>query len=423
MATAKGDVHDIGKNIVGVVLRCNNYEVIDLGVMVPPTRSSQTAREIDADVIGVSGLITPSLDEMCTWPAEMQREGFDIPLSDRWRHHQPCSHRGEDRAALRQRRWSTSPDASRAVGVVPKLLGEAVPSSSDWSPRSTRRTPPQCARAGPAQNAHRSLHLETARANASPSTGPSSRRPSRPSPASATFDDITSAILRRLHRLDTVLPHLGPGRRPFPRSSTTRSSARRREALFETPRRCSMRIIDEQWLQPRGRRRVLAGQQPIGDDIDVYADDTRTAAPGHAAHAAPAGAPTPTDGPTSRSPTSWRRSESGVKDYIGAFAVTTGSGVDDIACAAFEADHDDYPSHHGQGPGRPSGRGDRGVPAPSGANRPLGLPDRRASPTRSSSRSDTRASVRLPAIRPVPTTPRRARSSSSSRCPTESTST
>src|SRR6202023_432235 len=80
MATVKGDVHDIGKNIVGVVLQCNNYEVIDLGVMVPAAKILETAKREKADIIGLSGLITPSLDEMCFVAAEMEREGFDCPL-------------------------------------------------------------------------------------------------------------------------------------------------------------------------------------------------------------------------------------------------------------------------------------------------------------------------------------------------------
>jgi 5-methyltetrahydrofolate--homocysteine methyltransferase len=80
MATVKGDVHDIGKNIVGVVLQCNNYEVIDLGVMVPAEKILQTAREENVDMIGLSGLITPSLDEMCSVAAEMQRVGLKVPL-------------------------------------------------------------------------------------------------------------------------------------------------------------------------------------------------------------------------------------------------------------------------------------------------------------------------------------------------------
>src|SRR5258708_10761588 len=80
MATVKGDVHDIGKNIVGVVLQCNNYEVLDLGVMVPAAKILETAQKEKADIIGLSGLITPSLDEMCLVAAEMERQGFDLPL-------------------------------------------------------------------------------------------------------------------------------------------------------------------------------------------------------------------------------------------------------------------------------------------------------------------------------------------------------
>src|SRR5437867_4284355 len=80
MATVKGDVHDIGKNIVGVVLQCNNYEVVDLGVMVPAAKILETAQKEEADIIGLSGLITPSLDEMCHVAAEMERQGFDVPL-------------------------------------------------------------------------------------------------------------------------------------------------------------------------------------------------------------------------------------------------------------------------------------------------------------------------------------------------------
>ena len=122
LATAKGDVHDIGKNIVGVVLRCNNYEVIDLGVMVPSARILETARSEEADLIGVSGLITPSLDEMCHVASEMEREGFELPLliggATTSRVH----------SAVKIAPNYSGPtvyvaDASRAVGVVGQLMG------------------------------------------------------------------------------------------------------------------------------------------------------------------------------------------------------------------------------------------------------------------------------------------------------------
>ncbi len=122
MATVKGDVHDIGKNIVGVVLACNNYEIIDLGVMVPSQKILQVARDEKVDVIGLSGLITPSLDEMVHVAAEMEREGFDIPLliggATTSRVHtavkiHPRYERGQAVYVI---------DASRAVGVVSSLL-------------------------------------------------------------------------------------------------------------------------------------------------------------------------------------------------------------------------------------------------------------------------------------------------------------
>src|SRR5438067_10720505 len=129
MATVKGDVHDIGKNIVGVVLQCNNYDVVDLGVMVPAARILETAREKKADIIGLSGLITPSLDEMCHVAAEMEREGFDIPLliggATTSRVHTAVKiHPNYTRG---QTVYVT--DASRAVGVVASLISKETRAS------------------------------------------------------------------------------------------------------------------------------------------------------------------------------------------------------------------------------------------------------------------------------------------------------
>ena len=122
MATVKGDVHDIGKNIVGVVLQCNNYEVIDLGVMVPAQIILDKARELKADMIGLSGLITPSLDEMCHVAAEMERDGFDLPLliggATTSRVHTAVKISPNYKRS--QAIYVT--DASRAVGVVSSLM-------------------------------------------------------------------------------------------------------------------------------------------------------------------------------------------------------------------------------------------------------------------------------------------------------------
>ena len=143
LATAKGDVHDIGKNIVGVVLGCNNYEVIDLGVMVPASKLLQTIKETGADIVGVSGLITPSLDEMCHVASELEREGFDIPLliggATTSRVH----------TAVKIAPHYTGPtiyvtDASRAVGVVSRLLGDnsidfVVKTATEYEAIATQR--------------------------------------------------------------------------------------------------------------------------------------------------------------------------------------------------------------------------------------------------------------------------------------------
>ena len=106
MATVKGDVHDIGKNIVGVVLQCNNYEVIDLGVMVPCDKILDVAKKENVDIIGLSGLITPSLDEMVHVAREMQRQDFKHPANDRRRHHFEGTHCGQDRTPVQERHRS-----------------------------------------------------------------------------------------------------------------------------------------------------------------------------------------------------------------------------------------------------------------------------------------------------------------------------
>src|SRR5437763_11494791 len=134
MATVKGDVHDIGKNIVGVVLQCNNYEVIDLGVMVPAPKILETARELNADAIGLSGLITPSLDEMVHVAQEMEREGFDVPLLIGG----ATTSRAHTAVKIAPHYRSSTVhvvDASRAVGVVNSLLNEELKSKFDAQTR------------------------------------------------------------------------------------------------------------------------------------------------------------------------------------------------------------------------------------------------------------------------------------------------
>src|SRR5437868_8925245 len=135
MATVKGDVHDIGKNIVGVVLQCNNYQVVDLGVMVPAAKILETARQEKADAIGLSGLITPSLDEMVHVAQEMEREGFDVPLLIGG----ATTSRAHTAVKIAPHYQSSTVhvlDASRAVGVVNSLLNDRQRAAFDVTTRA-----------------------------------------------------------------------------------------------------------------------------------------------------------------------------------------------------------------------------------------------------------------------------------------------
>ena len=165
MATVKGDVHDIGKNIVGVVLQCNNYDVIDLGVMVPAAKILDTAREKKADVIGLSGLITPSLDEMVHVAQEMEREGFRLPLLIGG----ATTSRAHTAVKIAPHYHASTVhvlDASRAVGVVNALLNEQLKSDFD---RKTREDYERLRREHAAKTqAKKLLTLEQARANRTP---------------------------------------------------------------------------------------------------------------------------------------------------------------------------------------------------------------------------------------------------------------
>ena len=140
LATVKGDVHDIGKNIVGVVLRCNNYEVIDLGVMVPCEQILQRAIDEQVNLIGLSGLITPSLDEMVFVSKEMERRGFELPLLIGGATTSPQPYGGEDRTGVLREPPSTSSMASRVVDVVSSLLSQARGRSSTRRIGGVRRS-------------------------------------------------------------------------------------------------------------------------------------------------------------------------------------------------------------------------------------------------------------------------------------------
>ncbi len=336
LATVKGDVHDIGKNIVGVVLQCNNFEVIDLGVMVPAAKILAVAREQNVDVIGLSGLITPSLDEMCHVAAEMEREGFDVPLliggATTSRVHtavkiHPNYARGQAVHVL---------DASRAVGVASSMLGrDRAAYAADVQAEYVRIA--EAHQRG--QDAKRRITLATARADALKLDW-SSYRPARPTfLGPRLFNDYPIAEL--VPYIDwTPFFATWEMKGTFPQILEDEKVGPAARALYDDARAMLAKMVAEKWVSANG----VIGFWPanaVGDDIALYADDTRAAEVArlftlrqqiarstdrrrHVALSdflAPAG--------------------SGVADYVGGFAVTAGIGEEAVA-ERFARANDDY---------------------------------------------------------------------------------
>jgi len=359
MATVKGDVHDIGKNIVGVVLQCNNYEVVDLGVMVPAQKIIDTAREVGADMIGLSGLITPSLDEMVGFATEMERQGLEIPLlvggatTSRAhtavkvdpRYHGPVV-------------WVK--DASRSVPVAAALLSDERRDAlldevrADYDSIRTRHA---------AKNQERPLvSLEDARANRTPVDW-SGYRPPVPRALQVQAKDVWSH--RPGERAGDVRPHFVrtfgdyaleelreyidwqpffnawemKGR--FPDILNNPSTGEAARKLWDDAQAMLDRVIEERWLRAKG----VVGLFPanaVGDDVEVYADDSRTEVLTTLCNLRQQGKHR--EGVPNRSLGDYvAPKETGLRDYVGAFAVTAGLGIAD-KIAELKADLDDYSS-------------------------------------------------------------------------------
>jgi 5-methyltetrahydrofolate--homocysteine methyltransferase len=338
MATVKGDVHDIGKNIVGVVLQCNNYEVIDLGVMVPAQKILETAREEKADIIGLSGLITPSLDEMCHVAAEMEREGFDMPLliggATTSRVHtavkiSPNYQRG-------QAIYVT--DASRAVGVVSSLLSETERRPYIETVRADYARTREAHLKGEARKTR--IPLEMARANAFAIDWKKARirKPEFFGTKSFAAYDLAE-LIRYIDWTPFFQTWELNGRYPRILDDNMVGSEARR--LFADAQFLLTRLVAERWVEAR----AVIGFWPanaISDDIEVFTDETRSSrlamlhtlrqqmardATRERAHTALADFIAP--------------KATGIADYIGAFAVTTGIG-EEAALERHIAKTDDY---------------------------------------------------------------------------------
>ena len=334
MATVKGDVHDIGKNIVGVVLGCNNYEVVDLGVMVPAEQILRAAVEKQADMIGLSGLITPSLDEMVYVAKEMERRGMDLPLliggATTSRQHtavkiapnygQPIVH---------------VHDASRAVGVVASLLDEEGRAKLDASNRAD-------------QEELRELHLGRrekpllAHADAVANRSPITWREEDVAVPSFTglrvVDDVT--LDRIAEYIDwTYFFSAWELRGRFPQILDDPKIGEAARELYDAGRALLDRIVADGSLEARG----VFGFWPanaVGDDIVLWSDETRSDE--HARFPMLRQQSVIADGRPNRSLADFvAPHDSGLADWIGAFCVTAGIGADELA-ARYEAEHDDY---------------------------------------------------------------------------------
>ena len=336
LATVKGDVHDIGKNIVGVVLQCNNYEVIDLGVMVPAETILKTAQDEDVDIIGLSGLITPSLDEMVHIGKEMQRRGFSLPLliggATTSQIHTSVKIDPQYENAV-----VYVPDASRAVGVASSLLSEDKRESYIMQIKARYR---ELREQREAQQQTRQLaSLEAARANRFGNSWETYQPVVPEFLGTRVFDDYPLAELAT--RIDW-----GPffktwelsGRYPdILEDDVVGGEARK---LFDDATTMLRQIIQEKWLTARAVIGFYPANTVNDDDVELYTDESR--------------GEVLTTFRFLRQQMQKRRQASnqcladfiapkasGVADYIGAFAVTTGIGIED-RLAVFEADHDDY---------------------------------------------------------------------------------
>jgi 5-methyltetrahydrofolate--homocysteine methyltransferase len=336
LATVKGDVHDIGKNIVGVVLQCNNYEVIDLGVMVPSQVILETAREKQVDIIGLSGLITPSLDEMCHVASEMEREGFDLPLliggATTSRVHTAVKISPNYRRS--QAIYVT--DASRAVGVVAGLM------SRDERPKQIAKVRDEYQRMaesyarGQAQKSRATL--AEARANALKLDW-SGYTPPKPTYFGArVFEDYDLATLVRY--IDwTPFFQAWELKGQYPRILEDDKYGEAARNLFDDAQAMLKQLVEEKWLKAS----AVAGFWPansVGDDIALFADETRKI-PLATLHTLRQQMRRDGGKPNLALADFVAPKESGLADYVGGFAVTAGIGEEDVA-RRFERVNDDY---------------------------------------------------------------------------------
>ncbi len=335
LATVKGDVHDIGKNIVGVVLQCNNYEVIDLGVMVPSARILETARRENVDIIGLSGLITPSLEEMSFVAGEMEREGFTIPLliggATTSRVHTAVKiepkYRGPTVHVI---------DASRAVGVAGNLRSES--SRKDYVASVKAEYQDVRTQRGSRKAEERRQSIADARRNRLAIDWTTITPPEPCFTGVRTLKD---------YPLDELVPLIDwtpffqtwelAGHYPAILNDPLTGPAAR--GLFQDAGVLLDRIVRKRLLRAQGVFGLFPANS-VGDDIELYTDEERTQRKA-VIHTIRQQMVKPPGRPNLALADFVATRASGRPDYLGAFAVTAGVGIEALV-AQFEADHDDY---------------------------------------------------------------------------------
>ncbi|WP_416884766.1 methionine synthase [Marinospirillum sp.] len=335
MATVKGDVHDIGKNIVGVVLQCNNYEVIDLGVMVPAEKILQAAREHQVDIIGLSGLITPSLDEMVHVAKEMQRQGFQIPLMI------GGATTSKAHTAVKidphyQEAVVYVSDASRAVGVASSLLSQELKPSfmakikEDYDAvreRQSKRTL-KAAEFDYAQARERKLKIDF---QAQPPVPPRIT-------GILSFDDYSlEELVERIDWTPFFISWNLVGK--YPAIFQDAVVGEEAQKLFADAQEMLQELISKRQLQARGVIGLWPANSVDDDVIEIYSDESRQQVIQRLIHLRQQTADK--DGHCKSLADFIAPKDSGVADWVGGFAVTAGIGAEELA-QEYEAQNDDY---------------------------------------------------------------------------------
>jgi len=333
LATVKGDVHDIGKNIVGVVLACNNYEVIDMGVMVPCEKILERAKAEKADMIGLSGLITPSLDEMVHVAKEMERQGFKLPLliggATTTRTH----------TAVKIAPHYSEPvvhvlDASRAVPVTTSLL------SDESKPEfvAKHRAEYEALRKAHSAPKQKVVSLDTARARRTPIEWRAEDLPVPAFHGVRVLDNFPLATLREF--IDwSPLFHTWGLKGVYPRILEHEAQGEQARQIFKDANLMLDRMIEESLITARGVYGFFPASA-VGDDIELYTDETRTEVLTRF-HFLRQQANREGSEPCRSLVDFVAPKERGLPDTIGAFAVTSGIGLKEL-CDRFRADNDDY---------------------------------------------------------------------------------